>query len=70
MNPLSTEMSVRVSDVTVSYPNGNVALRAASFALEGGAICALVGVNGSGKSTLFKASMGLLSPRRSTGVFR
>ena len=56
------EMSVRVSAVTVSYPNGNVALRDASFALAGGSICALVGVNGSGKSTLFKAIMGLLKP--------
>jgi manganese/iron transport system ATP-binding protein len=54
--------SVRVSGVTVSYPNGHVALRDASFALEGGSICALVGVNGSGKSTLFKAIMGLVQP--------
>ncbi len=59
-------MSVRVEAVTVSYPNGNVALRDASFALEGGSICALVGVNGSGKSTLFKAIMGLLKPAAGT----
>jgi manganese/iron transport system ATP-binding protein len=56
------EMSVEVAGVTVSYANGNVALRDASFRLEGGSICALVGVNGSGKSTLFKAIMGLLQP--------
>jgi manganese/iron transport system ATP-binding protein len=61
-NAAPGEMSVRVSAVTVSYPNGNVALRDASFALAGGSICALVGVNGSGKSTLFKAIMGLLKP--------
>jgi manganese/iron transport system ATP-binding protein len=60
------EMSVRVEAVTVSYPNGNVALRDASFTLEGGSICALVGVNGSGKSTLFKAIMGLLKPAAGT----
>lgn len=59
-------MSVRVEAVTVSYPNGNVALRDATFALEGGSICALVGVNGSGKSTLFKAIMGLLKPAAGT----
>jgi manganese/iron transport system ATP-binding protein len=46
----------------VSYANGNVALRDASFVLGAGSICALVGVNGSGKSTLFKAIMGLLVP--------
>ncbi len=60
------EMSVRVNAVTVSYPNGNVALRNASFSLDGGSICALVGVNGSGKSTLFKAIMGLLKPAAGT----
>jgi manganese/iron transport system ATP-binding protein len=62
MNPAATEPSVEVNGITVSYPNGNVALRDASFSLHGGSICALVGVNGSGKSTLFKAIMGLLRP--------
>ena len=51
-----------VSNVTVSYPNGLVALRDASFRLTGGAICGLVGVNGSGKSTLFKAIMDFVRP--------
>ena len=59
------DLRVDVNGVTVSSPNGNVALRDASFHLQGGSICALVGVNGSGKSTLFKAIMGLLRP--STG---
>ena len=56
------ELSIVVNGVTVSYPNGHVALREASFQLSGGSICALVGVNGSGKSTLFKAIMGLVEP--------
>lgn len=58
MSPLSVE----VKDVTVSYANGHVALRNASFGLHAGSICALVGVNGSGKSTLFKAIMGIVEP--------
>lgn len=63
MNSASaSELSLEVDGLTVSYPNGNVALRDASFALRGGSICALVGVNGSGKSTLFKAIMGLMQP--------
>jgi len=62
MNSDSTPVSVEVSGVTVSYNNGNVALRNASFTLGAGSICALVGVNGSGKSTLFKAIMGILEP--------
>ncbi|MEL7543702.1 MAG: manganese/iron ABC transporter ATP-binding protein [Pseudomonadota bacterium] len=56
-------ISLAVADVTVTYRNGNTALRDASFRLEGGSICGLVGVNGSGKSTLFKAIMGFVAPR-------
>ena len=54
--------SLEVSGVTVAYPNGNVALRNASFGLGAGTIAGLVGVNGSGKSTLFKAIMGFVRP--------
>lgn len=62
MNTKSPALQIVVDGVTVSYPNGHVALRDASFTLGTGAICALVGVNGSGKSTLFKAIMGLVRP--------
>lgn len=56
--------SLSVRDVTVTYPNGTTAVQDASFELEAGTICALVGVNGSGKSTLFKAIMGFVTPQR------
>ncbi len=55
---------LRVEGVTVTYNNGHVAVRDASFALEPGVICALVGINGSGKSTLFKTIMGFLTPAK------
>ncbi|HTO03702.1 MAG TPA: manganese/iron ABC transporter ATP-binding protein [Opitutus sp.] len=58
----SPPISIVVEGLTVSYPNGNVALRDTTFSLKAGSICALVGVNGSGKSTLFKAIMGLVRP--------
>ncbi|MGH1418804.1 MAG: manganese/iron ABC transporter ATP-binding protein [Hyphomicrobiaceae bacterium] len=58
-----SETSLAVENVTVTYPNGNTALHDASFNLEAGTICALVGVNGSGKSTLFKTIMGFLTPQ-------
>jgi len=51
---------IAVEDVSVSYRNGHVALRDASFTIPAGTIAALVGVNGSGKSTLFKAIMGFV----------
>ena len=57
-------LDVRVQDVTVTYNHGQTALHDATFALERGSICALVGVNGSGKSTLFKAIMGFVKPSR------
>jgi len=57
-------LDVSVEDVTVTYNNGTVAIYDASFRLERGTICALVGINGSGKSTLFKAIMGFLTPAK------
>ena len=55
--------SISVRDLTVTYRNGFTAVRDdASFELDPGTICALVGVNGSGKSTLFKAIMGFVQP--------
>lgn len=53
---------LKVEGVSVAYPNGHLALRDASFHLDSGTICALVGVNGSGKSTLFKSIMGFVNP--------
>ncbi len=47
-------------DVTVTYRNGNTALRDATFDIPTGTITALGGVNGAGKSTLFKAIMGFV----------
>lgn len=57
-------LDVCVEDVTVTYNNGHVAIHDASFRLESGVICALVGINGSGKSTLFKTIMGFLTPAK------
>jgi manganese/iron transport system ATP-binding protein len=51
-----------VEGVSVSYPNGHLALHDASFRLSAGTICALVGVNGSGKSTLSRASWASCTP--------
>ncbi|MCQ4160995.1 metal ABC transporter ATP-binding protein [Roseomonas sp. GC11] len=55
-------LDLRVRNVTVAYPNGHVALRDTSLALDGPTICGLLGVNGAGKSTLFKAIMGMVVP--------
>ncbi|MBX3734103.1 MAG: ATP-binding cassette domain-containing protein [Verrucomicrobiae bacterium] len=56
--PVRTDLAV--NGVTVTYPNGVIAVRDVTFHLDPGSICALVGINGSGKSTLFKAIMGFL----------
>jgi manganese/iron transport system ATP-binding protein len=58
--------SLALSDITVGYANGVVAMRDASFALGPGTICGLVGINGSGKSTIFKTIMGFLKPAKGT----
>jgi manganese/iron transport system ATP-binding protein len=54
--------SISVRNLTVTYQNGFTAVNDASFELDPGTICALVGVNGSGKSTIFKAIMGFVKP--------
>jgi manganese/iron transport system ATP-binding protein len=59
---VSIAPSIDVRQVTVTYPNGNVALHDATFRIDAGSISALVGINGSGKSTLFKAIMGFVQP--------
>ncbi|MFB6421972.1 MAG: ATP-binding cassette domain-containing protein [Candidatus Malihini olakiniferum] len=53
-------LALTVDNLSVTYKNGYQAIRNATFSLDGGTICALVGVNGSGKSTLFKSIMGLV----------
>ena len=60
--------SIVVRNLTVTYNNGYTAVQNASFSLDPGTICALVGINGSGKSTIFKAIMGFVRP--STGEVR
>lgn len=61
MGDITSEKSgLIVSGVTVTYRNGNAALRDASFEVPRGSITALVGINGSGKSTLFKSIMGFV----------
>lgn len=62
IDPPSKSPRLDVENVSVVYPNGHQALRDASFHLESGTVCALVGVNGSGKSTLFKSIMGFVKP--------
>ncbi|MDF7666319.1 manganese/iron ABC transporter ATP-binding protein [Orbaceae bacterium ESL0727] len=58
------QIKLNVDDITVTYNNGYTAIHDASFALEGGTVCALVGINGSGKSTLFKTIMGMVRPTK------
>ena len=64
-----TQICLNVDDITVIYNNGHTAIHDASFRLNGGTICALVGVNGSGKSTLFKSIMGMIKPTKGQVTF-
>ena len=61
-DPAALGASISVRNLTVTYNNGFTAVQNASFDLDPGTICALVGVNGSGKSTIFKSIMGFVRP--------
>ena len=63
------KICLNFDDITVTYNNGHTAIHDASFRLNGGTICALVGVNGSGKSTLFKSIMGMIKPTKGQVTF-
>lgn len=52
---------VTASDIVLAYGD-HVAVSASSFAVEQGAITAVIGPNGSGKSTLLSAIAGLIRP--------
>lgn len=60
-NHFNNQIGLKVQGVTVTYRNGNTALKDASFEVPQGSITALVGINGSGKSTLFKSIMGFVA---------
>ena len=55
--PTETPLLLEAAGVTVTYNNGHTALRDASFRLEGGTICALVGVNGSRWRSLLRGAV-------------
>lgn len=64
MDSSTNQIILDINDITVTYNNGHTAIYDTSFKLNGGTICALVGVNGCGKSTLFKSIMGMVTPNR------
>ncbi len=59
-----TEYLFETEDLTVRYPNGELALRDVSFRVKAPTFMAIIGPNGSGKSTLLKTALGLIRPAR------
>lgn len=52
-------LALNVQNLSKTYKNGTVALKAVSFAVEPGEGVVLLGANGSGKSTLLRCVVGL-----------
>ena len=52
-------LSLKISELTKTYPNGTTALNEVSFSAQPGEGIILLGANGSGKSTLLRCILGL-----------
>jgi ABC-type Mn2+/Zn2+ transport system ATPase subunit len=50
------------ANLSVRYPNGEVALHDVTFRVKAPSFTAIIGPNGSGKSTLLKTALGILKP--------
>ncbi len=50
------------ANLSVRYPNGEVALHDVTFRVKAPSFTAIIGPNGSGKSTLLKTALGMLKP--------
>lgn len=57
-------MSLKLSDVSFTYPDGTKALSEVSLSVDDGESVAIVGQNGAGKTTLAKTLNGMLRPSR------
>ena len=56
----SASWSIRLDDVSVTYPNGTRALSGVSLDIAAGEMVSVVGLSGSGKSTLIRTINGLV----------
>jgi len=64
---LDPQLSLEVRNLSYRYPDGRVALRGVSFAINEGECVGLIGPNGAGKSTLLLHLNGIL-PERISGA--
>lgn len=58
--PAPTSWGISLSDVSVTYPNGTVALKHVSLEVAAGEMLSIIGLSGSGKSTLIRSINGLV----------
>ncbi|MHA1247994.1 MAG: metal ABC transporter ATP-binding protein [Candidatus Thorarchaeota archaeon] len=61
-----SQMLLEAHNLSVRYPQGEVALYDVNFAVRAPTFMAIIGPNGSGKSTLLKTAIGLLRPTTGT----
>lgn len=56
------ELLIDAMNLSVKYPNGDLALDNVTFSIKATTFLAIIGPNGSGKTTLLKTMLGILKP--------
>ena len=57
---------IQIKDLTITYPDGKIAVSGLNLTINDGETVAIVGANGAGKSSLLLSMVGVITPSSGT----